>query len=262
MHHKRTADLLLSLVEGDGSGAGTGGHTPTFNDEGGKRSDGSEGGKPADTGNTGTSNGTGNGTGKNTTAGHSVDNLPQWAQNLVRELRDEAGDSRTKKNAAEKRAEELMSGIAAALGVKGDEKKDPEKLTADLAQSAERVRTLETELAVYKHAPAAGADPLALLDSRSFVDTLAGLDPAASDYATRITDKIKTALEANPRLGTTGSGSASPFRPARSGIGQERPGTGHQATGVAAGRELRRARQPQGRPATGAPTEQQTAYTR
>ena len=54
------------------------------------------------------------------------------------------------------------------------------------------------ELAVLRSAYASGVNGNALLDSRAFVATVTGLDPAAEDFAAQVTDAINTAVTANP----------------------------------------------------------------
>lgn len=267
MQHRRTSDRLLALFEGEGgSGAGSGTGGAAGATGGSETSSGAGTGPPnggtgtgageGGTGNGGGSGGSGEGKGSDKDTERRLDSQPQWVQQLVRELRDEAATNRTKKTAAENQNADLLAKIGAALGLTNEASKDPEKLTADLATAGERIKTLETELAVFRSADEAGGDPHALLDSRSFLDSVYALDTSASDYTTRLRDKIKQAVEANPRLGLSGSGSRNPFHAARSGIGQERPGSGQASTGVAAGRALRRERHP----ARTAP--QQTTTTR
>lgn len=53
------------------------------------------------------------------------------------------------------------------------------------------------ELAIYKAAAANSADPLALLDSRAFLDVVKGIDPSDSESLQKA---IQAAVEANPRL--------------------------------------------------------------
>ena len=143
-----------------------------------------------------------------------VSGLPKWAQDLVTNLRKENGDARVsaKKEAAEEARKEMAQEIGKALGlVKGEEKLDPQALAAQLRDS-------QVEMAVYKMAPKAGGDPDALLDSKSFMRSLAGLDPA--DEA-KIADAIKAAVTSNTKL------SAAPRAGSRSGT--DSGGTGESA---------------------------------
>lgn len=250
MRHRRTSDLLLALAEGEGgSGAGAGTDPP----DKGAGAAGTGSGAGTDPPDKGADPGKG---APDKDTERRLDSQPQWVQNLIRELRDEAATNRTKKTAAETQNADLLAKIGAALGLTNEATKDPERLTADLASAGERIKTLETELAVFKTAEEAGGDAHALLDSRSFLDSVYALDASTQDYGTRLRDKIKQAVEANPRLGIAGSGNRNPFHAARSGIGQERPGSGAAPAGVAAGRALRQERKPN------RPAPQQTTTTR
>lgn len=93
-----------------------------------------------------------------------------------------------------------LDNIAKALGLKSDETPDPEKLTAQLTTEQAKAREAAVQLAVYRNASAAGANPDALLDSASFLRTLAEVDPTNADA---VNAAIKTAIDANPRLKAT-----------------------------------------------------------
>lgn len=141
----------------------------------------------------------------------TVDDLPQWAQRLVRDLRSENAATRTraKENAEALAAlrgthEQQMDGIARALGLKPDET-TPEQLAAardaanaDRDAAIMRERASRVELAAYRAAAATGADPSRLLDSRAFVATLDGLDPSSPDFGQQVADKVAAAVEQNP----------------------------------------------------------------
>lgn len=141
----------------------------------------------------------------------TVEDLPEWARRTIRDLRNENAASRTK---AKEREDALaafqtthqtqMDGIARALGLKPEEA-TPEQLqaradAADAAAASERARaaTAQVELAAWRAAAVIGADPARLLDSRAFVATLDGLDPAAEGFAQTVTDRVSQAIEANP----------------------------------------------------------------
>ncbi|HEY9372420.1 hypothetical protein [Streptomyces sp.] len=126
--------------------------------------------------------------------------------------RQEAGKARTtaKANAAEQARLEMAQTIGKALGlVQDDTPPDPAELTRTIGEKASRITELETtartqaiELAAYKAAAKHGADPGALLDSRNFLTSVTGLDPAADDFTTKLDDAIKTAVENNQQLRT------------------------------------------------------------
>ncbi|MFF3353376.1 hypothetical protein ACFYWN_12125 [Streptomyces sp. NPDC002917] len=125
--------------------------------------------------------------------------------------RKDAGKSRVtaKQQAADDARAELAQQIGKALGiVQDDQTADPAKLTEQLTASQAAARQTAVQLAVYRTAAAAGGDADALLDSRSFIDTLTDVDPAD---ATAVTAAITAAVTANPKL------AAAPVGPARGG---------------------------------------------
>lgn len=138
----------------------------------------------------------------------SVEQLPDFAQKLIRDLRKEAADNRGAKTTAEQERQQLLDGIATALGIKSnDAPPDPQVLQQTLTEREGRIGALEgdvrardLELAAWRAASTGGANAAALLDSRSFVTQLAKLDPAADDFTKQIDAAVKTALDANPTL--------------------------------------------------------------
>lgn len=128
------------------------------------------------------------------------------------EARAEAAKSRTtaKQNAANEARQELAQTIGKALGIVQDDKPaDPAELTRTITEKTTRIgeletanRTLSIELAAYKAADRHGANPAALLDSRSFLKSVEGLDPSADDFTTQLDAAIKAAVENNAQLRT------------------------------------------------------------
>jgi hypothetical protein len=121
---------------------------------------------------------------------------PAAAKAEIERLRRENASERVnaKTAAAEAAKAELAQQIGKALGlVKDDEPADPAKLTEQLTTQQKATQTAQLELAIYKAAAAKGADPNALLDSRSFMDR-ATADPSALDAL------IGEQLTSNPRL--------------------------------------------------------------
>lgn len=119
----------------------------------------------------------------------------------LKSARAEAGKSRVtaKQNAADEARAEMAQQIGKALGlVKDDEPADPAKLTAQVTEASAAAKQAKLELAVYRAAQSTDADPSALLDSRTFLEKAATLDP--SDAAA-IAAAIAEAVTANPRLG-------------------------------------------------------------
>lgn len=133
-----------------------------------------------------------------------VESLDPAVQKMITDLRGEAAASRTnaKATAAQEAEAALAQKIGQALGLvkDGDDAPKPEELTAQVATSQAAARAAQVELAVYKAATTAGADPQALLDSRSFLDAVKDADPAD---ATAITAAITKAITDNPRLKAT-----------------------------------------------------------
>ncbi len=126
---------------------------------------------------------------------------PAAAKAEIERLRKENGAARTnaKAQAAEDARNALAQEIGKALGlIKDDEPADPVKLTEQLTAAGNEARQAKLELAVFRAAAAADADPSALLDSRAFLAKVANTDPSDSDA---ITAAITEAVTANPRLG-------------------------------------------------------------
>lgn len=242
-----------------GSGTGSGGQGGNSGATGGQ----GDGGNTGDRGGAGGGNGTasggqgsgnggsgsggsggsqnGNGGQGNDDAERRIETLPKWAQDHIREIRDEAAGNRTKRTAAEAQMTDLQRKVAVAFGidVDGDGKPDPDKLAADLTAAQDIARMRSVELAVYRAAGDKNAEPAALLDSRTFLDSVADLDPSAQDFQTRLGDKITAAIQNNPRLAAGGSNTGG--RPG-GGIGQGGRGQQSGPVGVAAGRALHQER--------------------
>ncbi|MEV0444511.1 hypothetical protein AB0I84_29220 [Streptomyces spectabilis] len=122
--------------------------------------------------------------------------------------RAEAGKQRVtaKQRAADEARAQLAQDIGRALGIVPEgEQADPAHLTEQLTASQAQARQTAVELAVYRAAAAAGADPDALLDSRTFAASLADVDPADADAGTAA---ITAAVTANPKLAATAAGPA------------------------------------------------------
>lgn len=125
----------------------------------------------------------------------------------VKQLRDEAAKHRT--TAANEKAERdkltgILAGIAKALDPEAGDKTDPEKLTQQLADRESALSRERIENAAYRAAGKAGANPDALLDSRTFLSVAHKLDPAGDSFTADLESAIKAAVEANPQLKATG----------------------------------------------------------
>lgn len=141
-------------------------------------------------------------------APRTIEDLPDFAQRIVREARTEAAKYRTQLRDVEQSVEtkltEQRDALARALGLAPEEvtpeqiaaERDAAKARAD-AESA-RARTSAVELATFRAAALMQADLGKLMDSRSFVATLDGLDPSAEGFADLVRDKVAAALEGNP----------------------------------------------------------------
>jgi hypothetical protein len=140
--------------------------------------------------------------------GERLEDLPPWAQRVVREAREGEAKARTNAKAqaateaAEQARQELAQKIGKALGLVKDgdgEQADPAQLTQQLTKMADTNKALTVELAVWKAAKKAGANAQALTDSRSFLDRIGKLDPTADDFDGRLRDAIKKAVDDNPQ---------------------------------------------------------------
>lgn len=155
---------------------------------------------------------------------------PKAAQAEIERLRKENGAERVnaKAQAAEDARKELAQMLGKILDPEAPET-DPAKLAANLTQSQTDAKQARVELAVFRAAATAGGDPAALLDSSSFLASLAAVDPSDS---TAVSAAISAAIAANPRLGAA---PGTPQAPAPN------PAQGASATGSAAVAQITRA---------------------
>lgn len=98
--------------------------------------------------------------------------------------------------------------IAQLLGLKKGETADPAKLAEQLSGKDDELRQSKVELAVHRMAGKHGANPDALLDSRAFLTSVKGLDPAGKNFAQDLESAIKDAVKANASLKATPTGPA------------------------------------------------------
>lgn len=127
------------------------------------------------------------------------------------------------------KAEQLDALVEVITGKKDDT--DPEKLKGDLTAAQRETRATKVENAVLKSAGKHDADASLLADSRSFMASIADLDPAADDFNTKLDAAIKKAVENNEALKVTTAGGPRPVRQ------QGRPSEGKQS-GVQAGADI------------------------
>ncbi|HEY8588483.1 MAG TPA: hypothetical protein VIL55_02910 [Naasia sp.] len=102
-----------------------------------------------------------------------------FSPEYVKQLRDEAAGYRTQLRTVEQERDEARKALTPA-------------------QEAAQARALE--LAVVRTAPSKGANPDALLDSRSFQTAVSKLDPASDTFAADLESAIASAVEANSSL--------------------------------------------------------------
>lgn len=138
-----------------------------------------------------------------------VSSLPPWAQTHIKGLRDEAAKHRTEKQtvaAAAQEAAKQRDAILKAAGFTSDGKDappSPEALTKQLEDMQARAWEQAAQVAIMRTAAAAGADPDALLDSNSFLDSLAEFiedDPNSAAFRTKMTAHIKAFAAKHPKV--------------------------------------------------------------
>jgi hypothetical protein len=147
---------------------------------------------------------------------------PEKTARTVAAIREEYKGERTKRQALERDLAALKASaaqaetdqaarnkaLAVALGI-AQEDVTPEQLAeraqaerdaarAESTQHVAQKRAADVELAVLRSAYASGVNGNALLDSRAFVATVTGLDPAAEDFGQQVTEAITAAVTANP----------------------------------------------------------------
>lgn len=138
---------------------------------------------------------------------------PAKIARLVENLRGDVEAEKQKRQAAEKKSADeqaaFMKKVAAAFGIETDEAKPPtpeelakelEEARGETKESRAQARQTQVELAVYKTAGRHGGDPDALLDSRSFANAIAKLDPSAADFDEQVGKAVKAAVESNAKL--------------------------------------------------------------
>jgi hypothetical protein len=126
----------------------------------------------------------------------------------VAAMRAEIADLRSR---AEKAPQDVVDKIAKALGITNGETPTVEQVTEQLTTAQRDARERAVDLAVYRAAPTASADPDALLDSATFRRRVADLDPTAAAFADQVAAAIADAVKTNPRL------AAAPAAASRSG---------------------------------------------
>ena len=160
-----------------------------------------------------------------------VEDLPKWAQKIISDARD--GEAKARTNAKQQAADEARRGLVQELGkalgiVKDDEPVDPAQLTTDLQAAQAAQRDTAVELALYKAAQTAGADPTKLTDSRSFMASIPeDFDPTNTAAVEQL---VKDAVAKNPTLKTARvAGASSADHAGGSGENTSAPNSLHEA---------------------------------
>ncbi|MFE4991418.1 hypothetical protein ACFRH4_08710 [Streptomyces mirabilis] len=134
------------------------------------------------------------------------------AQRLQAEADRWKANSRKNEN-GKKANNDLLAKVAEALGLDAGTKPDADQLTQQLTASQSEVRQSKVEAAVLRTAARLGVDGDALLDSRSFLNSLTDVDPSDSAAVEAAVNAVKTRFQ-NP---STTTADAVPTPPARSG---------------------------------------------
>ncbi|MEU6651286.1 hypothetical protein ABZ904_18035 [Streptomyces sp. NPDC046900] len=127
-----------------------------------------------------------------------VDALPDWAQKEIKTAREYAARQRREAKAAKdataqqsETVNKLMAALKAAGLPVGDDEPDPAQVADQLTRAQADAKAKAVELAVYRAAAKAGVDGDALLDSRSFLDSVSSLDLTANTFAQAVEDAVK-----------------------------------------------------------------------
>jgi hypothetical protein len=135
-----------------------------------------------------------------------VEDLPDWAQKIIKDARDDAAKARVnaKQAAADEARKQMAQDIGKALGIITDDTPPEEQLNPDqlrdlLQGERTTARQARVELAVFKAAqqPDVSFNAAALLDSRAFLDAIKDVDPTDTEA---LTLKIAETVQANPWL--------------------------------------------------------------
>ena len=141
--------------------------------------------------------------------------------------RTQLREAEAAKAAADQAQTDLLARLTAALGGDAPTETDPaqqvQALTTQVETLSAELGTARTELAVHALAADNGGNANALLDSRSFLNTLQTLDASTDDYRDQVALAIKAAVESNANLSATGPG---PARGGAPGAGQGSANTG------------------------------------
>jgi hypothetical protein len=138
-----------------------------------------------------------------------ISSLPDWAQKQIRDARAEAAKSRTsaKQTAAQEARQQTLAEVAKALGLSDDVELSPEQMTEQISDAQTAAWFAVTEAQVWRVAAKYGANAEALLDSRSFLDSLEELDgdnPRDPEFLKQLEAKVQAAVEQHTHYRTAG----------------------------------------------------------
>ena len=136
-----------------------------------------------------------------------VASLPKWAQDLIKGVRHEAADYRSKaKTAADQARDAIVQDLGKALGLITDDNQAPsvDQLTTQVTAAQATAAEARRELAVYRAAAALHVDAAALTDSRSFLASISDVDPDDSKaFTDAIAAHVKTYPQHMPQAGAS-----------------------------------------------------------
>lgn len=142
--------------------------------------------------------------------GKPLGDLDPAVQKELDRARSDAARYRTEKDAEVQRvqqeADARIKAVLKAAGYDPDGSDDPEKVAQQAAEAREQAqqeaKEARLELALYRAAadPAVHADPIALLDSRRFMERARSIDPSDTDA---LTAAIRETIQENPKLAAT-----------------------------------------------------------
>lgn len=154
------------------------------------------------------------------------------AAKLIENLRADLAKEKSKREQGAGQArQELIDQVKRSLGLGEDVPLEPEQLTAQIADAQNAAFNSAVELQVYRLAGRLGANADALLDSRSFLESLAdmdGDDPRADDFQKALEAKVQAALERNAGYRAAVQGTSGPSNP-KPDLSQGSRGTGPDA---------------------------------
>lgn len=144
-------------------------------------------------------------------------------------------ESRSKANKTKADAYDAL--VEKITGKSDEDQPDPEKLAGDLTAAQRETRATKVENAILRRAGKHEADAGMLVDSRTFMASVADLDPSADDFTSKVDDAIKKAVDDNDAFRVVVSTGPRPVRQ------QGKPSKGKQG-GIQAGAELYNSRRP------------------